>query len=248
MIATPSDDRRFAMELSDVEQLLNRVPAMPFFAKDLSLRYIAVNDAMLQLCGRQQRLSLLGRRATDVFPSSVARRYEALDVRVLATGQPLHDWLDSSRAADGAPVWLLFSRFPLYNSSGSIAGIVAIARELPMSIRRDRTYQRLNRVARHLQAMPHQPLALRDWARTIALSESQLERDFRKVFGVSPRQFHARARLDLALILLRQAKRIAIVAHTCGYSDHSAFSRKFKSAVGVTPLEYAKAARMAIRR
>lgn len=231
------------MELDQVEALLNRLPGVPFFAKNRRLQYIAVNDAMLRLCGRTRRQSLLGRTAMDVFPNRMAQRYHALDMRVLTTGQPLHDWLDLSRIPNGQPVWLQFSRFPLYDREGSICGIVAVARELPMSLRRAGSYQRLSRIARALHNSPQQPLALKNWAKTLGSSVSQLERDFRRVFGVSPREFHARVRLDLALVLLGRPTRITSIAYACGYSDHSAFTRKFKSSMGMTPTQYAAASK-----
>jgi len=234
----------FSMPLDQVAALLDRLPSIPFFAKDCSLQYIAVNAAMMRLCGRTRRQNLLGRTAGDVFPSYLARRYEALDLRVLTTGQALHDWLDLSRAADGRSIWLHFSRFPLYDNDSHICGVVAVGRELPMSIKRAEGYERLSRMAKALHKSPEQPLTLGFRAKMLGCSVSQLERDFRRVFGVSPREFHARVRFDLALTLLAQSTHITSIAHACGYHDHSAFSRHFKRATNMTPTQYANAAAM----
>ena len=46
-------------------------------------------------------------------------------------------------------------------------------------------------------------------------------------------------RLDAAAGMLADPdKSITDIAADCGYQDHSAFSRVFKSTVGVTPSEY----------
>ena len=34
---------------------------------------------------------------------------------------------------------------------------------------------------------------------------------------------------------------VAEVAHACGYSDHSAFTRQFRATVGLTPREFRRA-------
>jgi AraC-like DNA-binding protein len=39
-------------------------------------------------------------------------------------------------------------------------------------------------------------------------------------------------------MLVDRQRSITDIAATCGYQDHSAFSRMFKSTVGMTPSEY----------
>ena len=41
------------------------------------------------------------------------------------------------------------------------------------------------------------------------------------------------------LIERKPEARIADIAYECGYTDHSAFSRQFKSYVGMSPTQYA---------
>jgi len=48
----------------------------------------------------------------------------------------------------------------------------------------------------------------------------------------------AKLRLQMAMHLLHGNMRLTDIGHACGFSDHSAFARHFKQAVGMTPREY----------
>uniref|UniRef100_UPI003752B276 helix-turn-helix domain-containing protein n=1 Tax=Undibacterium sp. TaxID=1914977 RepID=UPI003752B276 len=71
------------------------------------------------------------------------------------------------------------------------------------------------------------------------LSVAQIERYFQKIFSLTPRQFMIKVKLDAATAMLVDKQRsITDIAASCGYQDHSAFSRMFKATVGMTPTEY----------
>ncbi len=70
------------------------------------------------------------------------------------------------------------------------------------------------------------------------MSIAQLERYFRKVFHLTPRQVPLKTRLDAATALLVTHEKVTDLAALCGYTDHSAFTRQFKATVGLTPTEY----------
>jgi AraC-like DNA-binding protein len=77
-------------------------------------------------------------------------------------------------------------------------------------------------------------------AELAGLSLSQLERQFRRVFHLTPQQWLTRLRIDAAMRQLRGDDSIATIGLACGFSDQSAFSRQFKAMVGVTPRDYRK--------
>jgi AraC-like DNA-binding protein len=70
------------------------------------------------------------------------------------------------------------------------------------------------------------------------MSMAKMERYFHKVFHLSPRQMLLKTRLDAASAQLLDDVSGTEVAMRCGYTDHSAFTRQFKSTVGLTPTEY----------
>jgi len=83
-----------------------------------------------------------------------------------------------------------------------------------------------------------------DLARRAGLSASQLQREFRRLFGMTVGDYVLRLRLLMAQRRLRlttdAAGRIAI---DCGFYDQAHFTRAFKRHTGQTPLEYRRGLR-----
>jgi AraC-like DNA-binding protein len=210
----------------------------PFFFKDRALRYSAVNRAMADLCGAQQRTDLIGKTAAAFFPPALQRHYEALDRHVLSSGEAVTDRLEISGAIGAQPQWLLFSRFPIIDAKGSVAGVLGVARRLAPPDARHPKYARLATIVRKLRQRFDSALRLPELARSINISSSQLERDFRQVFGLTPQQFQQKLRIEQAIRLLKSRVSIAEIAHACGFADHAAFSRRFKATTGVSPTQY----------
>jgi len=101
------------------------------------------------------------------------------------------------------------------------------------------TYERIAHVVERLQRDYAEPLQIAALAREAGLSIAQLERHVTQLYRVTPRQLLARARLDAALALLVSGdESIAAIAHACGYTDHSAFSRQFRRSTGVSPQQW----------
>jgi len=76
-------------------------------------------------------------------------------------------------------------------------------------------------------------------ARRAKLAPSKLARLLRRFFDLTPSQFITRTRLEVASRHLRESDRpVADIAQDCGFYDHSAFSRAFRAAMGVTPSEF----------
>lgn len=227
-----------AVSLNVIEPMLNQLPRAPFFVKDAALRYVCVNQAMLDLCGAATKSDMLGKTAREFFPENAWRRYEALDRQVMRTGRPVTDQLDLTVRMRGYPIWILFGRFPVTGDSGEVCGVAAIARNLGSSDRGHPDAARLAPVIEHMKTNLAAPLDVADLARRAAISVSQLERDFINLFGVSPRGFLTKVRFEAAFALLQNGDAIADIAHACGYTDQSAFTRRFRATVGMSPTQY----------
>lgn len=72
-------------------------------------------------------------------------------------------------------------------------------------------------------------------AQQIGLSQSALERRFRRRVGVSPRQFTSLVRLHHVLRLHTTGIDLTTLAHTAGYYDQSHFIKDFKRFTGFAP-------------
>ncbi|WP_164493112.1 AraC family transcriptional regulator, partial [Streptomyces sp. ADI96-02] len=78
-----------------------------------------------------------------------------------------------------------------------------------------------------------------DLARVAGLSPDYFTRVFRKTYGMPPREWIVRRRIQRATVLLDNGDRtVAQVAAALGYSDPFLFSRQFKAVMGLPPQSY----------
>lgn len=218
-----------------LEEMFDQHPDSPFFIKDAALRYVAANDAMVRFCGARRKADLIGRRVSAFFPPGQFEKYEELDRRVLATGEPVMFRLDESEIEGRPLIWLLFHRYPLLDQEGRVAGIIAMSRQLEHPGANRPTYRRLFAVVQHITEHSDEPLDLGALARRAGLSRSQLNRNFRKFLGRTPREMQLAVRLRRAIAMLGAGHSVAAVAHACGYADQSAFTRRVREMTGRTP-------------
>lgn len=94
-------------------------------------------------------------------------------------------------------------------------------------------------IARELiEAQKDESLDVNTIARGAMMSSSHFFRSFKKVYGLSPYQYHQKRRLERAASLLRTRKMNATeVAFECGFPDLPTFSKAFKKAFGQSPRE-----------
>jgi AraC-like DNA-binding protein len=233
------------LSLTLVEQLLDHLPRAPFFIKDSALRYVSANQSMLDLCGVLTHADFIGRTARDYFPEGMTSRYERMDRQVMRTRRPIRDQLDLSVRIRGAPVWLLFGRWPVIAARDNVIGVAAIARVLDAPDRRHPIYERLAVAIDYVHSNFRSALDVADLARRAGVSVSQLERDFINLFGLPPRRYLTKVRIETALDLLERSEDAIVgIAHACGYSDQSAFTRRFQASVGMSPSAYRRFHRM----
>jgi AraC-like DNA-binding protein len=136
------------------------------------------------------------------------------------------------------PGWCLTSKLPLCNAHGDVLGVAGISRDLRAAEGTHPAYRRLAIAAEYIQEHYGQPVRLARLAELIDMSVAQMERYFHRIFHLTPRQFLLKTRLDAASALLASELSITDIATQCGYNDHSAFTRQFRTTVGVTPSQY----------
>ncbi|MDB6121629.1 MAG: bacterial regulatory helix-turn-helix s, AraC family protein [Pedosphaera sp.] len=74
-----------------------------------------------------------------------------------------------------------------------------------------------------------------DLTQYIGLSQSALERRFRRIIGISPKKFASMVRLRHAVRLRAAGADLTAIAHAAGYFDQSHFIKDFRRAIGSTP-------------
>jgi methylphosphotriester-DNA--protein-cysteine methyltransferase len=75
-------------------------------------------------------------------------------------------------------------------------------------------------------------------ARRIGLSQSALERRFRRIVGASPRKFASLVRLQHVLRLRDAGIDLTTIAHAAGYFDQSHFIKDFRRFTGLAPASF----------
>ncbi len=78
-------------------------------------------------------------------------------------------------------------------------------------------------------------MRIEELTRRIGLSQSALERRFRRIVGTSPRRFASLVRLQNVIRLRAAGADLTTIAHAAGYSDQPHFIKDFKRFTGLAP-------------
>ena len=99
-------------------------------AKDTLGRYILNNMAHVRHLNEQSPAEVLGRTVFDYFPASLAARYYADDMSVLASGEPIVGKVEPTVSNDGSERWIATTKVPIYDENRETMGIAIISRDI----------------------------------------------------------------------------------------------------------------------
>lgn len=232
-----------ALTIRLVEEMADRLPDTFFYVKNADGRYLSGNARVARLAGLQHSRELVGRHPLELYPGDLARYYGEVDAEVMGAGRRLIDHFDPITGRFGDRCWYLFSRFPLRDQRGQLAGTLGLSRRLAHSAKNARLHARVAAVAAKLQSDPAAAFDGLALSALAGVSQSQLERDFDRVLGTTPQRYKLRLRLQHAMTLLATDEPIAQIALACGYADQSAFSRRFRSEIGLSPSAFRRSRR-----
>lgn len=237
-----SDDDRLAIFACQEElfALFDVLVDVIFCTKDPEGRYVAVNPAFVRRTGRASKREVIGRRAREVFPAALARRYEEQDREVLESGQPLRDELELIRRENGSLGWYLTTKLPVTDrQTGEWTGLVSISRDLRTPSDDDVVMGSLSRVVEHVRRNLAEKITVAELAEVAGCSPSQLERRMRKTFGLPAGKYLLRVRVDRAAELLATTELpLAEVAVATGFYDQADFSNRFARLTNETPAQF----------
>jgi diguanylate cyclase (GGDEF)-like protein/PAS domain S-box-containing protein len=105
------------------------------YVKDLSGRYLLVNEAGLQERKLARLDDIVGKTAYDLVPREVADRMSGEDRRVIESGAPLVNREAITRfagvaAGDAAPRWHITTKIPMRDARGNVIGVLGINRDI----------------------------------------------------------------------------------------------------------------------
>ena len=104
------------------------------------------------------------------------------------------------------------------------------------------------RVTAHVEANLSRRIRIQELARLLGLSASHFCRAFKCTFGVSPRDYVLRRRIELAQgLMLTTSESLSSIAVRCGMCDQPHFTRSFHRIVGQTPYTWRRTRRGSVK-
>jgi AraC-like DNA-binding protein len=219
--------------------LFGLLPDVNFFVKDRRGRFILLNPRGCELCGIESARDAIGKTDADFFPIGRAAEYMADDQRVMKSGQPIFNRVESAPSMEGSPHLVVTNKIPLHDKNGRIIGVAGISRHVAQVRSAPAAQRRLAKSVAHLHEHHRTALKTEALASIAALSVSQYERIFKKTFGTSPRQYLQRVRVESASRLLAETDdTVAAIGVECGFYDHAHFTKAFTKIAGLSPSRY----------
>ena len=97
------------------------------FAKDCEGRYLFVNAAFEQLCGRPAS-TIVGRRDADLFPPDIAEAFSRNDARVMREARAL-EFDEAAQIGSERHVYAAL-KFPAFDDAGEVCGVWGVANDV----------------------------------------------------------------------------------------------------------------------
>ncbi len=228
-----------AVAAGELERLFAQTPDIAFFIKDREGRYTVVNRSLVERNGLRDKSQLIGRRPHEVFPGDLGRSFSEQDARVISSGRPILDHLELHWRAPQRPVWCLTTKLPLRDAAGHVTGLIGISRDVRAPVGVADISAGVSRALEYLENHFAEEMSPSSLARRAGVSQPRFARIVKRVFGMTPGQIITKTRLAAASLKLRESGvSISEVALDCGFFDHSAFTRAFRSATGITPTQF----------
>jgi len=222
-----------------LEALFDEAPDIAFFVKDREGRYCVVNHSLVERNGLQRKNQLIGKRPSDVCPGKLGRIPVEQDDVILRSGRAIKNHLELHWQRPNQSCWCLTTKLPLKNTEGEIIGLIGFSRDLRSPVSPDEIPEKMALVLDQFESNCDKPILPSELAKRSGLSLSRFARLVKRIYDLTPSQLITRTRITAGTRLLRETdKTIAEVALECGFCDHSAFTRAFRSTTGLSPTEY----------
>ena len=184
----------------------------------------------------------LGKTLADIFDSPFCQSYTEQELAVLQQGNKILDKLELHLYRSGELGWCLTHKLPIYNYNEEIVGMLGVSIDIQEEkSNQPITNERIFNAVRYIQQHYDQSLSVEALAKLANISVSQFDRTFKKLFQMTPMQYIQKVRLENAITLLKQDLSITEISLLCDYSDHSAFSRRFKQLTALSPSQFKEA-------
>jgi AraC-like DNA-binding protein len=198
-----------------------------------------VNRPMLLLHGCTDEGEMLGKTDLDFHPPALAAQYMEEDAVVIHSRKALCDQVWLVMGHDRVPRWYLSTKIPLLDKEGTPAGLAGVLRPYDQTGPSPAQYSRLTPAMEYVLAHYGENIQMRRLAALTHLSVSQFQREFQRLFGMTPGDYLLKVRLLMARRALEEGNApVGSIALECGFYDQSHFNRAFRAHSGLAPLAY----------
>lgn len=109
--------------------MMEHLPDHVYF-KDLSSRFIAVNQAMVEWLGAANREEVVGKTDFDFFSEAHAREAFEAEQRIIATGESVVGREEKETWPGGRQTWVSTTKVPLLDEKGRVLGTFGVSRDI----------------------------------------------------------------------------------------------------------------------
>lgn len=224
------------IENSLLEELFDHAQDLVFFVKDREARYKIVNHCLIERHGFQRKNQVIGKRAIDICPGEIGKILDEQDRVVLTNGTPIVELLEMHWYSPNTPGWCLTTKLPIFDKEGRVQGIIGISQDVHTPISNDDIPPGVTTALRHLEQNYAEAVSPSSLAEIAKLSPARFARVIKRIYQLTPNQMISKTRLTAAARMLRESnKSIAEIAIASGFYDHSAFTRAFRTSLGISP-------------
>lgn len=223
------------------ESFFNDSPDLYAFAKNRKMQFTMMNKPLLRRMGVQTEEDVLGKDDFDFFQPNLAELFREEDREVFETQKPVRNRTWSVPNGKGGLDWYISSKYPLFDHEGEVIGFIGVMRGITKAGSVLEPYSHMNKVILYIQDHFDEQIEIATLAEMVNLSISQFERNFKKLFNMTPLKFINKVRIDNACeMLINTHATLSEIALDCGFYDHSYFTKIFKNQMSMTPIQYRK--------
>lgn len=223
------------LAIHQVIAMFDLLPDVLFWVKDANSGILHVNKVFLEHLGLKSVQQIQGKTDEALFPYYLARQYLNDDTKVMA-GELITDRLELNMLKSGGYGWFSTSKRPLKTINGKIIGSYGFTQHLEKTSQLLSSIDGIRVPVEYIRANYGDEITVEQLAELSFLSISALERRFKRYLGKTPKQFINQVRLESARRLIIETDTpIVDIALACGFTDHSYFSKQFKSLFAIQP-------------
>ncbi len=220
-------------------EAFDNAPGIRYFVKDAKSRLMALSSKRVSHLGLASEEEVIGLTDREYLPSEIVGQFLADDQWVIRHGKPLRNRVEMGMDENGFRDWTITDKYPLVNAQGKVVGLIGTVQFFEARRKMLGYLGPVGKATDYIRDRLGEGLMLSEIAHHASLSQRQLQRLFRRAFGMTIQQFIIRSRIQAAIHELTHSQRtIAEIALMFGFSDQSAFTNQFGSIAGLPPRIY----------